>query len=46
MDKRSSTTKPNSNKEAVVHCMHTESTPHGYGLCESCYTDVCHWFDA
>uniref|UniRef100_A0A1J3G5S2 Transcription factor IIIB 90 kDa subunit n=1 Tax=Noccaea caerulescens TaxID=107243 RepID=A0A1J3G5S2_NOCCA len=38
MDKRSSTTKPNSIKKAVL-CMHTKSTPYGYGLCKDCYTD-------
>jgi transcription factor IIIB subunit 2 len=30
--------KPTSNKEAVL-CMHQDSKPFGYGLCEDCYKD-------
>jgi transcription factor IIIB subunit 2 len=36
--KRSFTMKPTSNKEAVL-CMHQDSKPFGYGLCEDCYKD-------
>ena len=39
MHKRSFATNQTSSKE-TVHCMHQDSKPVNYGLCEECYRDV------